>query len=377
MEQQNKMEIPGWLRVILFILLLYVFFVAIGLMGGSFKLLGKGAAEALIAATSNPFTGLMIGILATSLVQSSSVTTSMTVGLVSSGALTIGGAVPIIMGANIGTSVTNTIVSMGHIRDRKEFERAFAGATVHDMFNLVTVAALLPLELMTGFLHKMGMGLAHLFAGTEAVAFKSPLKIIIKPAVGLIEEIMLTNLGIPKTVAGIIMIFLAFVMLFLSLIFIVRNMRALMLDRIEVAINRMFGANPVFAILVGMVITAIIQSSSITTSLLVPLVGAGVMSLEAAFPITVGANIGTTITALLAALAGNINGLAIAFVHLCFNVLGTVIFFGIRPLRRIPIAMARKLAHIAVNNKKLAVAYVVAVFYLTPLAIFGISSLFH
>ena len=375
MGNMKESSVPGWLRIVIFLLLLYIFFLAIGLMGGSFKLLGKDTAESLIAATSNPFTGLMIGILATSIVQSSSVTTSIVVGLVSGGALTIEGAVPIIMGANIGTTVTNCIVSLGHIRQNQEFERAFAGATVHDIFNLLTVAVLLPMELMTGFLGRAGSALAHAFTGSATFSFKSPLKAIVEPVVKAIKNVFLEQMEIPEATAGTILIILSFVLLFVALILIVRNMKSLMLDRLEAAIDRLFGANPVFAIMVGAVLTAIIQSSSITTSLLVPLVGAGAMSLEAAFPITLGANIGTTVTALLASLAGDVNGLAIAFVHLLFNISGIMLFFVIRPLRKIPLRMARGLASISVRDKKLAFGFVIGAFYLLPLGAFGLSRL--
>lgn len=376
MGQAKSSSIPTWARILIFLTLLYVFFTAIGLMGGAFKLLGKGTAEYLLSATSNPFKGLMIGILATSLVQSSSFTTSMAVGLCSSGVLTIEGAVPIIMGANIGTSVTNLIVSLGHIRQNKEFERAFAGATIHDLFNFMSVGLLLPVELLTGALSKAGIALAHAFTGSSAVSFNSPLKVIVKPVVKLIENILINGMEIHAKAAGIVMIVLSFLLLFFALVMIVKNMKAMMLERLEVAIDRLFGANPIFAILVGMVITAIIQSSSITTSLIIPLIGAGAMSLEAAFPITLGANIGTTITALLASLAGDINGLAIAFVHLVFNLAGTVIIYPIKAVRAIPLKASRKLANVAVNDKKFAIGFVIGVFYILPLTAFGISQLF-
>lgn len=377
MGQGKSSSLPSWARIIIFLTLLYIFFVAIGLMGGAFKLLGQDTAKYLLSATSNPFTGLMIGILATSLVQSSSFTTSMTVGLVSGGVISIEGAVPIIMGANIGTSVTNLIVSLGHIGHNKEFERAFAGATIHDLFNFISVGVLLPVEIMTGALSKAGTFLAYSFAGSSSLSFDSPLKIIVKPAVKFIKSLIIDTMNFDPKTAGIIMIALSFTLLFFALIMIVKNMKAMMLDRLEVAIDRLFGANPIFAILVGMVITAIIQSSSITTSLLIPLIGAGAMSLEAAFPITLGANIGTTITALLASLAGDVNGLAIAFVHLVFNLGGTILIYPIKAIREIPIKAARKLANVAVNDKKFAVAFVVGIFYILPLTAFGISQLFN
>ena len=114
-------------NAILIALTLYVFLISIKLMGGAFKLFGNDFAHQLITFTTNPLVGLFIGILATSLVQSSSATTSVIVGLVASNALSITNAIPMIMGANIGTSITNTLVSLAHIHKKDEFKKAFEG----------------------------------------------------------------------------------------------------------------------------------------------------------------------------------------------------------------------------------------------------------
>lgn len=387
MDTVSHQGLPKWLRVIFFLTFLYLFFVAIGLMGDGFKLLGQGFSQGLINATKNPFTGLMIGILATSVVQSSSFTTATVVTLIG-GTLAghggddpevvfsaIHGAVPIIMGANIGTSVTNLIVSMGHIGQSQEFERAFAGATMHDFFNLLSVVILLPLEAYFGFLTYLAIECAHFFVGSSGVNFTSPITFITKPVTYAYVTFLREGLDIEKTTTAIICVISSFALLFMSLIMIVKNMRALMLERLEVAIDRLFGAHPIFAILVGAVITAIIQSSSITTSLLVPLIGAGAMSLQAAFPITLGANIGTTITALLAAMAMNVHGLAVAFVHLGFNVLGVLFIYTFKPIRMIPIRGAVLLARVAVQRKWVALVFILGLFYVIPLLAFGISHL--
>jgi sodium-dependent phosphate cotransporter len=92
----------------------------------------------------------MVGIMTTVLVQSSSTSTSIIVSMVSAQFLDVQTAIPIIMGANIGTSITNTIVSLTQVGDRNQFRRAFAGATVHDMFNWLTVISLLIVEVTTG-----------------------------------------------------------------------------------------------------------------------------------------------------------------------------------------------------------------------------------
>ena len=150
-------------RVVLLLAFLYLFLLSIDLMGSSMKMFGKGFAEALIASTSNPVVGLFIGIFATSLVQSSSSTTSIVVGLVGSGALTVDNAIPIIMGANIGTSVTNTLVSLANINRSAEFRRSFAASIVHDFFNFLAVMALFPLQYFTNFLYYLAYHLEEVF----------------------------------------------------------------------------------------------------------------------------------------------------------------------------------------------------------------------
>lgn len=364
------------LRIILLLSFLYLFLTAISLMGSSFKLLGKGVAEQLIQTTSNPFVGLLIGILVTSIVQSSSVTTSMVVALVSGGALTISNAIPIVMGANMGTTITCAIVSVGHISRNDEFERAYAGATVHDFFNVLTVALLLPLELMTHWLERAASVLSGIFYGTQTATFQSPVKFIVKPLVVWIQHVLADTFAFPPKAVGIVGIILAIILIFLALLYMVKLMRLVFAARVEKTIHKVFGASGYFTILIGVVITALVQSSSITTSILVPLLGAGIISLEIAFPLTLGANIGTTVTALLAAMAGNQAGLTVAFIHLLFNLSGVAIFYPVPFMRRIPMFMARKMAGYAVRNKKIVFIYISLVFFIIPLTGVFLTKLF-
>ena len=125
---------------------LYLFLIGIGGMGAAFKGEFAKTAAKLLEATKSPIVGLFIGILATTIVQSSSTTTSLIVGLVAAGAVSLDGAIFMVMGANVGTTVTAKIVSLGHITRKAEFRRAFAASSVHDTFNFITVAVLLPLE---------------------------------------------------------------------------------------------------------------------------------------------------------------------------------------------------------------------------------------
>ncbi|MFC1652766.1 Na/Pi symporter [Planctomycetota bacterium] len=363
-------------RLVVVFALLYCFLVSIKLMGASFKGFGKEFAENLIKTTNNPFVGLFIGILATSLVQSSSTTTSVVVGLVGAGVLEIGHAIPIIMGANIGTTVTNTLVSLGHVSRRDEFRRAISAATVHDFFNLICVAIMFPLELATGFLQKLATSLSSLVSMGEGGTFNSPIKMVVTPAVKGIQHVAEAMSG-SEHASYIIMLIVSFLLLFFSLYFIVKVMKSIVVNRAEIVLDNVISRHAFLGFLAGLAFTIIVQSSSITTSLLIPLVASGILTVEAAFPMTIGANIGTTTTAILASLAtGNANAVIIALVHFLFNLIGAVVIYPIPIFRAIPISLAKSLGDMAAEKRRYAFFYVLGLFFVVPGLLIGISKLF-
>jgi len=356
--------------------LLYVFMVSISLMGAAFKGFGKGFAEDLIRTTSNPFVGLFIGILATSVVQSSSTITSVVVGIVGAGGLTVGNAIPIVMGANIGTTVTNTLVSLGHMGRRDEFRRAISAATVHDFFNLICVSILFPIELATGYLQKTATFMSRIFSGVGGFKFVSPIKLATHPAVELVQKSALLVCS-SKLTAYIIMAVLSLVLLFFALYFIVKVMKSLVVNRAEIILNNVISRSHILGIFAGLAFTTVVQSSSITTSLLIPLVAAGILTVEAAFPITIGANIGTTTTAILASFAtGNVSAIIIAFAHFLFNLTGTVCIYPIKFIRMVPISLAKAFGNLAATKRRYAFIYVIGVFFMVPTLLIIISKLF-
>ena len=354
------------LRLVLVLVMLFVFLVAIELLGSSFKAVSKDTAKQLVTSVTNPFAGLSVGILATVLVQSSSVTTATIVGLVGSGQIPLSIAVPMIMGANIGTTITNTLVSLGHIARADEFRRAFAGATVHDFFNLITVVVLFPLELATGILRRTAVFMAEVLgSGMGVEKPPNPLKDAVK-AVSKKIIAGLEDFGLQGGWLACALFVVALVLIVLALSLITKNMRMLMANHIEKMLNDVLNKSAWLGLIIGIVITVLVQSSSITTSLLIPMFGAGILQLESAFPIMIGANIGTTITALMAAMIAGEAGLIVALVHLNFNLAATLFFFPIRKLREVPIRCARILADMAVANRLWVVAYIIVVFVLIP-----------
>ncbi|MEZ5174613.1 MAG: Na/Pi symporter [Acidimicrobiia bacterium] len=358
--------IPPWLRAALVVGLLYLFLVGVKLLETGIKGLGEDSAGNLFEGITNPFAALFVGILATVLVQSSSVTTATIVALVGAGQLPIDTAVPMIMGANIGTTVTATIVALAHARRTEEFRRAFTAATMHDFFNVIAVAVLLPLELLTGFLASTATWLAELLPGGADATFDSPIKGIVKWGATRIAEALKpifdsgTSLAVAVIVIGIIIIFV-------TLTYITKNMRTLIANRIERSVNAALEKSGLVGMAVGVLVTVAVQSSSITTSIIVPLVASGMLLVRNAYPITLGANVGTTITALLAALAADsVDAMSIALVHLLFNVFGIVMLYPIRRLRHLPVILAERLANVAVKRKWIAVVYTIIAFLVIP-----------
>lgn len=350
--------------------LVYILLVAVGMIGDGFKWAAGGAegAAQLFQFATNPFMGLIIGTMATALVQSSSTVSSIIVGLVAGG-LPVEIAIPMIMGTNIGTTMTATLVSLGSLGKRKAFRRSFAAATVHGFFNVMSVFIFLPLEMMTGFLAKTSEWMAGMLYGGGSADMGSLnfIKPLTKPVIKLFVELFD---ALPGNTGGVALAITGLVLIFVSISYLGKILKKLMVGKAKDLMHKAIGHGPMSSITSGTLITFLVQSSSTSTSLVIPLVGSGVFRVKEIYPFTLGANIGTCITALLAATtlsgAHAISGLQIALVHLLFNVIGVVFIFGIPFLRQIPYNAARRFAQIASRHKSLVIAYVLGVFFVLP-----------
>jgi sodium-dependent phosphate cotransporter len=350
-------------NLIFLLCFLYLFLFSLELMGTSLKMFGKGLAETLIATTTNPLVGLFIGILSTSIVQSSSSTTSIVVGLVAGGALNVTNAIPIVMGANIGTSVTNMLVSLTQIKRDTEFRRALSAAIVHDFFNVLSVIVLFPLQYFTNFLGYAATFMGEKFQNIGGLRFLSPIKALTEPPVEALRDLIGDYPWI--------LFVLSLILLLAALTRMVKSLKVLVIKRAEIWFDRYLFKTAWRAIILGMLLTALVQSSSITTSLAVPMAGAGLLTIAQIFPYTLGANIGTTVTAILAALVtGNLAAIIVAFSHLLFNVSGIIVWW---PLKTVPISLAEKFSGIAIKKKIIPILYIIVVFFLIPILFITIS----
>ena len=351
---------------------LYLFLVGIGGMGYSFKLFGKEFSQKILEATSSPLIGLFIGILATTIVQSSSTTTSIVIGMVAAEAIGVRSAIFMIMGANIGTTVTAKLVSLGHITRKAEFRRAFAASSVHDTFNLITVSLLYPLEYFFSILENSATWMGRIFVDVTGITKpENYLKKITAPVVEGLADLL-------DKIPWLVLL-VSVVITFFMLWAIVKLLQSLVLKKLESFFDTYVFRNLAMSFVVGLILTVMVQSSSITTSLIVPLAGAGVLRLQQIFPFTIGANIGTTITGLLAALAvaGQpgidpkfvLAGATVAFAHFLFNASGAIIFLPFKRMRELPVLVAEWLAEVCSKNRIIPIVFIVLVFYLIPLVL--------
>ncbi len=341
---------------------LLIFLFGLELMLSSLEHLGKSAAETIILATSNPFTALFIGLLITAIIQSSTATTSMTVALVASGSLTLESAVPIIMGANVGTTITSTIVSLGFLPRKKEFRRAVAAGTYHDFFNILTVFILFPLEYYFQFLSRLSQSIATAFFNQPV----GPVKgfSMLGGGLGAITDWMVNSIG-----NGFVLIILSLGILFGSILFFRKVLTNLLGFGSPETFQRFFFQSPLKSFSWGVLTTAAIRSSSVTTSLVVPLVAKKVVKLRSAVPFILGANIGTTISAFLAAMVNSNTAISIAIAHFLFNFIGVLIFYPIPGLREIPIQLALGLGRLTLKYRLAGLLYLLLMFFFIPFSL--------
>ena len=514
---------------------LFFFLVALAVMGDGFKAVGGKQSGELFNSINDPIAGLMVGVLATVLVQSSSTTTSVVVSATAAGVLDVQTGVPIIMGANIGTSVTNTIVSIGFANDHTNYERAFSGATVHDMFNFLGVLVWLPVDQIVNAINGGNGGLFALIVAAivpESLDESDDEDLFIKVAVASIsKKVISVNKDIIKDYAtgaplsfcannpnkvypmkekkgcldsviaipefsgslpvdnpnylltgfaesskfncqcnssainaagtgavtgtvydayksgkgkcktsikwdfctagkynttlfeqdygmnvseyvtrstlhaqtffdnartvkagdlfdagytdieiGVISLVISLIILIACLVGIVKTMRSIIAGPakkyVVAGLNYEFRGGGYLAIVVGAGLTLLVQSSSITTSILTPMVAIGTLTLENMFPFTVGANLGTTGTGLIAGFAdGNKNGIQIALCHFFFNLFNTVLWYPAPIMRTVPLAAANFLGKMAAAYRLFPVLYIIIVFAIYPLFFLALSVL--
>ncbi len=263
---------------------LALFLYGMEVMGDSLKKsAGSSLKSTLGKLTSNPISGFLLGLIVTSIIQSSSATTVMVVGFVNSGTMTLLQAVGVIMGANVGTAVTSWLTALSGLGGE-------GGAELVGALKWLKPDAWLP------FLALVGICL-----------------------------VMFVKRGKKKDLGAVL---IGFVVLMTGMEIMSGAVSGLKDSPEFQSILTMF-SNPILGVLAGLVLTAVVQSSSASVGILQSLTTSGTITYGMAIPIVMGQNIGTCVTALLSSIGANKNGRRAALVHLYFNIIGVVLWLGV------------------------------------------------
>ena len=362
-----------WLRSLqvgLTILLIFIFLLALELITIGGKQLGENYAQEIIRITARPFPALFIGLLATAIIQSSTTITSSIVAMVAAGILSLEAAIPMVMGSNIGTCVTSLMVALGNMGSPKAYKRGFSTASSHVIFNIVSALLFLPLEMETGILGKISHYLA------EKISSWSPLgqgwfifhDALLQPAASFLESAAFHQ--------PFIMLPISFILLFICIFSLTALFRFLISG--EPGVKRVTAAlrNPGLSLFSGIGLTAAIHSSSVTTSMAVMLAATEKVSPKKLFPFVMGANMGTTVTALIAAIGRSEAALAIAICHFLFNFLGVMIFFPFPAVRKLLYQLAKWSGMMAMRHLWFAFAWILILFFALPFLVIFLSEKF-
>jgi sodium-dependent phosphate cotransporter len=343
----------------------FAFFLSIQLIGAGIGAVGQSFVESILQVTSNPFIGLFIGLLITAILQSSSTTTTMSVALVASGSIGLEQAIPIIIGANIGTTITSTLVSLSYITKTAEFRKAISAGTSHDIYNILLALIILPLELNYQFLstlsREISTSLPILYS--DQTMFNGISRIF-----GPINGFFVGTFG------PIITTLIAIFLLFFTVKSISNTLYKRWIGDIKSQADNVIFHSKYKSFGFGLVITSVIQSSSLTTSLIVPLAATGKVKIDRAFDFILGANLGTTITALLAALFKSEAAMSLAIAHFLFNFIGTVLFLNIPYLSRLTTLISDRLGLLTLRNRMTGFIYILFTFFIIPFTLIYFST---
>lgn len=350
--------------------LIYLLICAVSIISRGFAGLGGDAAHSMFAFAAHPWVGLSVGVLGTVLIQSSTTTTAIAVTAVGAGALPIRGAIPVILGANVGTTVTTSLVALTFIGNRTEFRRALGASTIHDFYNWLALLIFFPLELIWHPLERISGALTDALYGTGWLPDPARFNFVRAATRPVENGVIRATSHLSSTLGPLFTIVIGAILILVAVHFLGKLLKLLMVGRARDILTKAVGRNSYLAMASGMGVTVLTQSSTITTSVLVPFAGAGILTPAQIYPVTVGANLGTTFTVVLAAFAvvgqdAKI-GLQAAFVHLIYNVFAIIVIYVIPVLRPVPLFCAQTFARIAAGHKWIVALYLITVFIALP-----------
>ena len=251
--------------------LIYLLICAVSIISRGFAGLGGDAAHSMFAFAANPWVGLSVGVLGTVLIQSSTTTTAIAVTAVGAGALPIRGAIPIILGANVGTTVTTTLVALSFIGSRTEFRRALAASTIHDFYNVLALLIFFPLELIWHPLERISGAMTNALYGTGWLPDPARFNFVRAATRPVEDGVVKATSHLSSTLGPLFTIVIGAVLILVAVHYLGKLLKLLMVGRARDILTKAVGRNAYLAMASGIGVTVLTQSSTVTNSVLAPL----------------------------------------------------------------------------------------------------------
>ncbi|CAD6187467.1 unnamed protein product [Caenorhabditis auriculariae] len=420
--------ISSFLPMIFVILFTYV--CLLGVVSTAFSLLASGGLGKIVQASAlikDPISALVVGMLVTVVLQSATTTTNILVTMVAANMITVHDAIPVMIGSELGSSLVNALISLAYAGQPEQFCRAFSAAVLGDVFNVCSLFVIFPLELATSLIETLSWWIVDPLISEQGLSFKT-LELLTDPVTRMILEVneaevlnasirpelfppnhtfvlrcafsngsriyacpykhvfvystlsdqaigwMVLAFAIPCLIACLFaIVFLIQKMLDGHAAKYVKNLLS------RECPGRWKPCTGYVVMAVGLIVTLLIQSNSIFSSSLTPLVGSGVVTLEQMYPLILGSNIGTTFSGVLAAFSADGSrfekALHMAMCQVIYNIIGTFLFYIIPPMRKFPIYLSLKLGHTTNRYRWFIVIFVLVFFLIIPFTVIGLSLL--
>ncbi|CAB3400184.1 unnamed protein product [Caenorhabditis bovis] len=410
----------------LIFLVLFVYVCCLANMSTAFGLLasrGLGKAIQQSPLINDPISAVVVGMLATVILQSATTTTNILVTMVAANMITVHDAIPVMIGSELGSSLVNAMVSLAYSGKPEQFRRAFSAAILGDVFNICGLFVIFPMEMITGLIEKVSWWIVDPMISEQGLSFKT-LELLTDPInqfILQVNEPELLNATIRPEMfeanhsfvqrcqfangsriyncpydhlfaysmlgdraIGWIVLIVSIVSLIFCLVAIVYLIQKLLEGHAAIYIRRLLskqcpGVLKPCTGYVVMLVGLIIQSNSIFSSSLTPLVGSGVVTLEQMYPLVLGSNIGTTFSGVLAAFSTDPSrfekALHMAMCQVNYNIIGTCLFYIIPCTRKFPVYLAVKLGNLTDRYRWFIVVFILAFFVVIPFTIIGLTLL--
>lgn len=412
-----------------FLLLSYVFLVGLVLFGISTQVLGGCNSTILVGKSSNPVTAVMAGVLVTSLFQSSMISNICFGTLAIYSGIDVKTAFYLTMGANVGNSVTSSIVAISHIRDKSLLERAVAGSSVNTIYSFLTISIFLPLEILSGVLLRLGNAIApdssslnYAWRGLVGLIVHPVTDFLIIPNQSYLQGLMADptvscNSAYPVTcvednatfetcTAGFIAcnsangrcpvffhdgatmqkdmqyaalsMSIAIAAMLISLFGMVKLVNKSLINTPIEVIAKLSTHNNYALMLMGCGSSILLSSSSVTECAVMPLVATGILELEQMFPWCLGSNMGVAISNMFLAWSTGSNVyLQVAIANVFFNLFGTMIWYPFPYLREFPLHAALVVGIVTRYWRFVSIIYFAITFIVGPLLVLGLGNLIY